>query len=245
MKEYYYAGDFAGVRFCFAFRHPDTFKYFHGWLTSSEPEGESIRVPASDCECWIRDYGMQDDGNTEFGMSAYRASDALLRYDRCVIHAAALLWRGKAWLFAADSGVGKSTQLRLWKELYGDEVRILNGDKPILCRESDGTLRVYPSPWKGKEEWGNDALSAPLGGMILLKQGRENVISRSVPVEMAARLLSFFFSSFEEEETIRALCRMETAILHSVPVWKLVNLGDAASARLTHDTLLREEELHV
>ena len=244
VKDFYYSGMFAGKELCFAFRHPETAAYYASWLRPCEPAENAVRVPPSDCEIWIRDYGMLDDGNTEFGMSVYRASDALISSDRCVIHGAAMLWRGKAWLFVADGGTGKSTQLRLWKELYGDEVRIMNGDKPVLFFADDGAVTVHPSPWKGKEEWGDDSLSAPLGGIILLRQGSENKIVSCSPYDIAAWLLSCFFCSFDSEKTVRALCRLEEKIISAVGVWRLVNLGDADSARLTHDTLLREEEKH-
>jgi len=241
MNEFPYAGDFAGKQLHFSFRHADTAAWYGGWLSSSEPVPDPIRVSPEDCEIWIRDYGMADDAACEFGMSVYRASERLLRYDACAFHAAAMLWRGKAWLFAADSGTGKSTQLWRWQALYGDEIRIMNGDKPILRREADGSVTVCPSPWKGKEEWGDDSLSAPLGGVILLKQGKENTITACPAFQCIARLLSYFFSLFDTPETVSALCRMEEAILRAVPVYQLVNLGDEASARLTHDTILQKE----
>ena len=185
---------------------------------------------------------MADDGNTEFGMAVYRASDALLHENRCVIHAAAFLWHERAYLLAADSGVGKTTQIKNWMALYNTETQIINGDKPILRKECDGTVTVHPSPWKGKEEWGDDTLSAPLGGIIILQQGNKNTIQHLAPAYIVARLLSYCFSSFETSESIHALCQMEDAILRSTPVWRLVNKGDLASTRLIHDTLLRKEE---
>ena len=242
MKEYYYTGDFAGRELVFAFRHSDTASYFKDYLRALEmPVSENaVRVPKSDCDCWIRDYGMGDDGNTEFGMSVYRASDALLSSGRVILHAAAMLWQGKAYLFSADSGTGKSTQLRRWLQLYGHEVKIINGDKPILHSEGNGRFTVHSSPWKGKEEWGEDTLSAPLGGIILLKQGPENKISRLPSSRAAACLLPQFFSSFENRKHLFMLCRLEETLLSETPVWLLVNKGDAASAKLTRETLLRE-----
>ncbi len=241
MKEELYEGVFAGAQLTFAFRHPETASYFSGWLKTTEggsdPEAP-VRVPRSDCEYWIREYGMKDDCDTEFGMSVYRASDRLIREDRCIVHGAAMLWKGKAWLFMADSGTGKSTQLRHWKDLWPEEVRILNGDKPVLRLEDDGTFTVHPSPWKGKEEWGDDSLSAPLGGIILLRRAKENHLERLSPVGCAARLLSLFFCSFDDKETLDLLCILEEKVLSSVPVWRLDNLGDEDSSRLTHEALL-------
>lgn len=191
---------------------------------------------------------MDDDGNTEFGMSVFRASDALLPHARCVIHAAAMLWHKKAWLFAARGGTGKSTQLRLWKELYGEEVQIINGDKPILHFEINGDIFVYASPWKGKEEWGDDSLSAPLGGIVLLRQGSINRIERLRTVPGNALLLGSFFSAFENADTVHQLCEFVDFFWDRIPMWELVNLGDIASAQLTREELdkeLADEQIHL
>ena len=241
MKEELCAGSFAGEQLTFAFRHPDTASCFSGWLrpvSGESPDPDPVRVSRADCEYWIREYGMKDDCDTEFGMSVYRASDRLVRTGRCVVHGAAMLWKGKAWLFMADSGTGKSTQLRHWKALWPEEVLIINGDKPVLRLEDGGTFTVHPSPWKGKEEWGDDSLSAPLGGIILLKRSRENRIERLTPAGCAARLLSLFFCSFEDKETLDRVCALEEKILSSVPVWRLENIGDEESSGLTRETLL-------
>ena len=242
MQEHIYAGSFAGEQLTFSFRHAETAGLFNGWLTPSGAAERMVTVPETDCECWIREYGMRDDGCTEFGMSINRVSDMLSHTGRCLIHAAAFTLDGRAYLLAADSGTGKSTQLRHLRKIYGDAVRVINGDKPVLRLGPDGEVTVHPSPWKGKEEWGDDTLSAPLGGIILLEQGKENRMERSSPVYCAARLLSLIFSAFESEGDVRALCRIEEGMLRTAPVWKLVNLGDVASARLLHDTILEWEE---
>ena len=240
MKNINYSGLFAGQNLIFSFRQLDTARYFNGWLKPTDQTIEDllVRVPKSDCDCWIKEYGRIDNGNTEFGMSVYRASDKLLRFNCCLIHGAAILWRGKSWIFCADSGTGKSTQVKHWLTLYPNEMKIMNGDKPILRIEEDGSITVHPSPWKGKEGWGDDMISAPLGGIIVLKQTKYNRISQIGQLQCTARILSFFFSSFETEQTIRMLCRFEEKLFENVQIWRLENLGDFDSARMTHDFLL-------
>lgn len=242
MKDYIYSGQFAGEQLVFSFRHSDTADYFHEWLTPSKAAERIITVPASDSACWIHDYGLADDGNTEFGMSINRASDYLSHTGRCVIHAVAFLLNDKAYLLAADSGTGKSTQLKNLLDLHEDEIKVINGDKPILRIDPDGILSVHPSPWKGKEEWGDDSLYAALGGIILLKQGKENRMSRLLPIDCAARLLSLIFSAFESEDDLHAICGIEDLILKTVPVWRLVNRGDLESSGLLYDTILTWEK---
>jgi len=92
-------------------------------------------------------------------------------------HGAVFSWHGRAFMFTAKSGTGKSTQLKNWLQLYGDEINIINGDKPILAIRDDQVL-VYPSPWKGKEGWGQDDVMLPLAGIIFLEQDRINEIRK-------------------------------------------------------------------
>ena len=253
MDHYIYTGRFAGQKLTFSFRHPETGAYFGDFLKKTENAAheEIVRVPSTDCMQWkqesgrrnsdMQDSGIQDNGYWEYSLSVSRASDVLLHSGRIVIHAAAIRWRNRAILFSADSGTGKSTHISHWIRLFGDEAEIMNGDKPILKREEDGEFTVWPSPWKGKERWGNDSLHVPLGAIILLQQGKENRMLRQEPGRIAPLLLTQFFSMFETEEAIHLLCRMEDEILQSVPVWKLINNGEEASAVLAREILLQEE----
>lgn len=165
----------------------------------------------------------------------------LLKYNRCIFHGTAFIWHGKAWIFTAPSGTGKTTQYIRWKLLYNDEITILNGDKPILEFYGDETIIVHPSPWKGKENMGSMQY-APLGGLILLKQGAENHVQRLMPSSAALPLYSQFMFLVDNLENIDRVCMLETRLLKTCPAWKLTNLGDDDSAKLMHDTLLKWEQ---
>ena len=54
------------------------------------------------------------------------------RFQSFLMHAAVIEYQGEGYAFAAHSGTGKSTHIALWKKHFGDEVHIVNGDKPIL-----------------------------------------------------------------------------------------------------------------
>lgn len=71
-------------------------------------------------------------------------------YDSCVLHSCFFNVHNKGIAFAAKSGTGKTTHMRLWQELLGDDLKVINGDKPIL-RFFDGVPYGYGTPWMGKE----------------------------------------------------------------------------------------------
>ena len=183
-----------------------------------------------------------DDGATDAYIEeceiSRAAGTALLPFGRAVFHGAAFVWRQKAWIFAAPSGTGKTTQYRLWKLLFGDEIQMLCGDKPVIEIEHGGTT-VFSSPWRGKENMGN-RITAPLGGIIILEQEKENSIRRLLPREAAGRIYLQFMFSRKTKEQLLAVCSLEHRLLSTVPVWLLKNRGDEASAMLCRETIEKE-----
>lgn len=162
-----------------------------------------------------------------------KISNILLEHSRVFFHGTAFAWQGRAWILTAPPGTGKTTQYCRWAMLYPDEVQLLNGDKPILECTDDG-ITVHHSPWRGKENMGQE-FSAPLGGIILLEQAKENKIKRLGKEAIVPIFLQFLYKV--NYESVKKVFEIEDKMLHSVPVFKLYNLGDEASTRLCHDTL--------
>ena len=84
---------------------------------------------------------------------------------------------GKAVLFLAPSGTGKSTHAAIWREYFGEKVTMINDDKPLVSVKSDAGdthIRVYGTPWCGKHGIENN-ISAPVSAVFLLKRGTNNV----------------------------------------------------------------------
>ncbi len=115
-----------------------------------------------------------------------KISEALPFQKRLLVHGAAITCDDKAYLFAAQSGTGKSTHICLWKEHLGKRVDIVNGDKPFVALEGMDTghvsARVYGTPWAGKENWEKNR-SALLDGICFLQRGKENRIRKLEPAE--------------------------------------------------------------
>lgn len=182
----------------------------------------------------MKDFGSES--FTEFNLLLEHICNLFLPYDRCLFHGVAICVDDRAWLITAPSGTGKSTQYRLWKELYGDKVRLICGDKPILEFQSSGDIIVHPSPWRGKERWPGSG-PARLAGIVYLEQGEYNSIRRMSVSEAVVPLYTQILYQPEDETELRQAAAMLDRILRRIPVWKLVNIGDEESARLTYETL--------
>ena len=80
---------------------------------------------------------------------------------------------GGLFALAMPRGTGKTTHINLWRRNLGDNVRMINGDKPII-QVAENAI-VYGTPWAGKEGY-NRNVSAPIKAICILKQGKTNNI---------------------------------------------------------------------
>ena len=160
----------------------------------------------------------------------------LLHYDCCIFHAVAFRWRDRAWLLTAPPGTGKTTQYLNWQRLFSGEIQMISGDMPILESREDGSVWVHPSAWNGKEKL-RGAESAPLGGLVLLEQGKEDRIVPLSAQEGLVPLLRQFMVYTETEEEILRIAGLLERMLLTAPHWKMVNRGGDESTRLLRETL--------
>ena len=99
---------------------------------------------------------------------------AAIKYGVMLVHSSALIYDGGAYLFSADSGVGKSTHTKLWLEAFGDKVHIMNDDKPVV-RLYDDRAVAYGTPFDGGSGIALNE-SYPLKAIIFVERGEENSV---------------------------------------------------------------------
>lgn len=68
--------------------------------------------------------------------------ETLPNYNVFLMHASIIEADGNAYAFTAKSGVGKSTHTALWLKNI-PHARVLNGDKPLLRVETDGSVTAF------------------------------------------------------------------------------------------------------
>ena len=113
--------------------------------------------------------------------------DMLARHDGFFFHSSSLCIGGEGVLFTARSGTGKSTHTRLWRERFGDRVRMINDDKPLI-RLIDGTFCVCGTPWMGKSDIGQN-LIVPVKAVVVLTRGVDNKAEAVRPALVFRELL--------------------------------------------------------
>lgn len=236
--------DLAGIKIIICLRLAETKEYFKDFTTRENCSKWDVRVEEEDIPRYplICPGGVLDPFSEAYLLMP-RVSAFLLKHKCVLIHGVSFAWRGYAWLLTAPSGTGKTTQLRHWQRLWKDEIEIINGDKSVLRLQDDSSFWIYPSPWMGKEKDFGDA-AAPLAGIVVLRQAAENSIRQIPPRESVLEIYQQFLNLGDDPEEVRAMGKLESALLDHIPVWLLENRGDEASARLTYQTLSDYEAMN-
>lgn len=151
------------------------------------------------------------------------------------IHSSCIVADGKAVIFLGESGTGKSTHTRLWRENIPGAV-LLNDDSPIV-RIIDGIPWVYGSPWSGKTPCYKQE-RYPLAACVRLSQAPYNKIHKLHVIKGYAALHPSCPPEFAYDNRIyNHISTTLGQILKVVPTYSLECLPDAASARLSYNTV--------
>lgn len=142
----------------------------------------------------------------------------LIDYNVLLMHGSTLCMDEKAYLFTAKSGTGKSTHARLWREAFGEKVRMINDDKPLL-KIVNNKVTVYGTPWNGKHRLGSNA-SAELKAIIWLTRGEMNHIEQMAKAEIYPVILSQSYRSSDPAKMIKILA-LQRELTAAVEFYKL------------------------
>ena len=164
-------------------------------------------------------------GNEKFSdaylesLALYRKlCEKMLEYDTFLFHCSAIEVDGKAYLFAAPSGTGKSTHTRMWREHFGNRVVMINDDKPLI-QIKENEIYVCGTPWNGKHRLGTNKKSL-IQGICLLERGLENKIKKVSPVEAYPGLYKQTYRPKDKEKMLKTLALLKQ-MTERIPVYRM------------------------
>ena len=164
----------------------------------------------------------------------------LLKHQGFMIHASAVEKEGKAYLFSAPSGTGKSTHAQLWRQTFkGEPIRIINDDKPAVCLQN-GVFYACGTPFSGKTDK-NENRKAPIQGLCMLHRGKTNKIQKITSGEALPLILPQTLFYGDEEETNLLLSFLDR-FLQSVPVYKMECTMEEEAAKTAYFCMKGEEK---
>lgn len=154
-----------------------------------------------------------------------------------LLHGAVIEMDGKGIAFLARSGVGKSTHVNNWLVAFGDDVKVVNGDKPLV-ENKNNVFYAYGTPWAGKEHLQVNK-STPLYAICFLSRAEENSCKQVSSDKVWEKLFSQVYLPDGEEQTTSVMENMDK-LLASVKIFELKCNKDVSSAIVCKNAILGE-----
>lgn len=151
-----------------------------------------------------------------------------------VLHSALLDVDGVGVAFAAHSGTGKTTHMRLWKKLLGDRVTVVNGDKPIIRRNDDGFFG-YGTPWDGKEHYSCN-MKTPVKHICFIERSASNSCE-VMPQSQAVNLIFNQVYMPHTSQAVSAALQLVSSFLEECSLWRIKCNMDIDAAQTAYNTI--------
>jgi len=163
--------------------------------------------------------------------------EVLLERNIMTMHGVLLEHRGKGIILTADSGVGKTTHARLWRDTKN--ALIINGDRVSLKREAQGWTG-YGLPWSGSS---GEQLnrSVPVSALVQIVRGQENRAERLQGAEAFQVVLGQLLTPAWEPELAAKAVDMAAALTEECPVWRLHCKPEAEAAEVLARAIFGED----
>ena len=159
-------------------------------------------------------------------------ADYLFGHSILLCHGSTVAVDGKAYLFTAKCGTGKSTHTRLWREVFGDRAQMVNDDKPFLVLTESGVL-ACGAPWSGKHGLDTN-ITVPLAGICILERGPENIIRPIRAEEALPRLLHETHCPEGQESRFRELVEQ---LASQTALWRMECTKEKEAAEVAHGAM--------
>lgn len=153
--------------------------------------------------------------------------------DGMPLHAALVEKDGYGVVFLGPSGMGKSTQAKLWVEHQGADFII--GDRPGL-RRINGKWIGFGMPWDGKDNI-KQQKQVPIRALVSLEQAPENSIRRLTKQEAMIVLLNQVMMPMWDDAAMAQLTPLMGQLATEIPFYHLKNLPNKEATELTRETI--------
>lgn len=164
--------------------------------------------------------------------SSVSLAQLLLPQNSFFLHSSFISVNGKAILFSAPCGTGKSTQAALWEKHRNAE--IINGDKAGILVENG----VYACgvPFCGTSGICKNKI-LPLGAIVLLSQSNSNSINLLTGTQALFGIMRNIYLDFIAPGEQKAVVDLMIELLNTVPVYSLSCTADENAVSVLENEL--------
>lgn len=150
-------------------------------------------------------------------LRAMEAEHAIVCQGGVLLHAAWIDYNGRAILFTAPSGVGKSTQAQLWCDLHN--AKLMNGDRVAVRVQPEGVF-ACGIPFCGSSGVA-EAATQPVAAVVYLSQSRENQVRRLRGVEVFKRVWEGCAIHAWSKDDVEQATQTVLQVVQEIPVFHL------------------------
>lgn len=150
-------------------------------------------------------------------LSSVAAEHLIAENDGFVFHCSYIAHDGKAILFTAPSGTGKSTQAEQWKQHRHAE--IINGDRAAV-RVVNETIIAEGIPFSGSSQYCKKR-SLPLGAIVYLGQAPQTTIRKMRGYEAFSRIWEGCSVNIWDKQDVAKVSNVVRQITELIPVFHM------------------------
>lgn len=163
--------------------------------------------------------------------------EKVLDYGVVLCHGSVIEYNGHAYMFTAPSGTGKSTHARMWREHFGEDVIMINDDKPLLKFKEDGVY-AYGTPWDGKHHLSTNRC-AKLAGICFLHQSEENNIDKIGAEKSVELLMNQIYRPRNSEGLLKTLDYVDR-LIKEIPMYSMGCTISEDAAEVAYNAMRKE-----
>ncbi len=173
-------------------------------------------------------------GQLAFELLTHLLPGVFLKHSVIQLHGVLLEDSGRGIIICADSGIGKTTHARMWRDSKNSI--IIDGDRASCVKEGNKWI-AFGIPWCGSSgEYMNR--SVPIKAIVVLDRGNQNEASQITGVESFLRVLPHLqYPKWDLELSGRAMDLIQD-FTEEIPIVHLYCRPDINAVATLEDTLL-------
>ena len=202
---------------------------------------EKIVITADDINSEKNDCGYSPQ-YLEFIALCRKISNKLPLHNAFLLHSAVFEVKGDGVALAAASGTGKTTHMLLWQRLLGEDLTIINGDKPFVrfFENEPETPYAYGSPWNGKEGLSCNK-RVPLRHICFIERAEENSCE-PISTNEAINLLFKQLYIPKDPATAAIGLALTNKLITSCKLWRIRCYMDISAAQTAYNAIFGDSK---
>lgn len=156
-----------------------------------------------------------------------------------IFHCSYIDHNGRAILFTAPSGTGKSTQADLWAKYRGTE--IINGDRAAI-RLAEGKLLAEGIPFAGSSQYCKNR-SLPIKAIVYLGQAPKTTIRKLQGYEAFSKIWEGVSVNTWDREDLERVSAVVQKVAAEIPIYHMPCTPDESAVLALEEALRKQVSL--